>query len=150
MDSLREPTMMDEVELAISRLPAVDFPVTHLFTPGIYVRQTLLPAGSILTSRQHKTEHPFIILSGTVEVRSNSENIRYTGPVSGVTPAGTKRILFAVTDTVWLTIHANPEDIQNPDEIGERITEPDTNPFFENKDHPRLNQWRQHPTPKLA
>ena len=129
----------------MSKMPPAVLPLVHLFTPGMYIRQIEIPASTLLTSMEHATEHPFVILSGTVDVISDFEEIQYVGPCIGITKPGTKRILFTHTDTVWVTFHANPENFQNHEEIGERILAPASNPFFENKDDPAINLWKHSP-----
>lgn len=144
-DQLSRASQIDELEFNMSKCPPAVMPLVHLFTPGLYVRQIEIPAGTLLTSMEHSTEHPFVILSGVIDVISDFEQIQYVGPCIGVTKPGTKRVLFAQTDTVWLTFHANPENFQDPEEIGKRILAPVSNPLFENKDDPAVNLWKHSP-----
>ena len=139
-EELRQPTPLDEFESMLATLPPIEFPLVHSFTPGIYIRQCVLPAGSLLTSMEHKTEHHFIIVSGTVDVISAFERVTYVGPYMGVTLPGTKRVLYAHTDTLWITIHANPENLTDPDEIGARILEPNET----------FNGWRSGNSPAIG
>lgn len=142
-EALTEPNAIDRAELEISKLQPVEAPLIHTFTPGLYVRQILMRAGSVLTSRIHKTTHPFIILTGEISVISENERITYKAPYIGITLPGTRRVLYAHTDTVWLTVHANPNDIEDPDELVEQITDDAKNPLFEDHDDPRLNIWKK-------
>lgn len=97
---------LDRVELELSALPQVDCPVKHRFTPGLYIREILIPAGTMLTSVRHKVRHPFVITEGRIRVGSESEGwVEYVAPHHGITEAGTRRILHAVEDTVWTTYH---------------------------------------------
>lgn len=146
---IAEASAIDKLELELSKFPSAVMPLVHIFTPGLYVRQIEIPAGTILTSMRHKTEHPFVILSGVIDVQSENENIRYEGPCIGVTHPGTKRVLYAQTDTVWITFHANPEDIVDIDQLGERLIEPVENPLIEDKDDPKINLWRHSPAELL-
>lgn len=82
------------------------FPLKHTFTPGIYVREITMPAGAFLTSKIHKTEHPYFVLRGRVRVYTEDGMQDIVAPYSGITKAGTKRILHIIEDTVWITIHA--------------------------------------------
>lgn len=143
--ALAEPDAIDKAEAELLKFPPVTCPLVHLFTPGLYVRQIRMPAGTMLTSRVHKTTHPFIVLCGCISVISESERVTYDAsivPYVGVTPAGTRRALYAHTDTVWATFHANPEGIDNADEMVEWLTDDAGNPLFVDHDDPRLNTWR--------
>ena len=42
-------------------------------------------------------------------------------PYTGQTKPGMKRVIYAVTDTVWTTYH--PTDENNPEKIAEQILE---------------------------
>ena len=68
--------------------------------------------------------------------------VDYEAPVLGITEAGTKRVLYIYEDTTWVTFHANPENITDPDKMVEYLTHPNENPLFE-KDDPRVNSWKK-------
>ena len=137
---------IDKFEYELSTLPVGTLPLTHIFTDGIYIRKAFAPAGSMFTTVHHNTEHPFILISGTTEVISNEEASSITGPFIGITQKGTRRIVYAVTDTVYLTIHANPDNLTDPDEIIKRITIPVVNPLMDDED-PRFNAWKKNISP---
>jgi hypothetical protein len=146
---LAEASAIDQFEHAVAQLPEAVMPLNHLFTPGLYVRQILIPAGTLLTSMTHKTEHPFIIVSGIIDVISPTERICYSAPYMGVTQAGTKRALYAHTDTTWITFHTNPDNIEDPDALAEMLTYPAENPLF-NKDDRRCNLWKTTVSPSIT
>lgn len=137
---------IDKFEYELSTLPASELPLTHIFTDGLYVRKIFVPAGSMFTTVHHNTEHPFILVSGITEVVSNEESSSITGPFMGITQKGTRRLVYAVTDAVYLTIHANPDNLTDPDEIIKRITIPVINPLID-KDDPRFNTWKKSISP---
>jgi hypothetical protein len=122
--------LVDEIEEAIARkLVLVDLPVTHRFTPGLYIREIFMPAGVVLTSRTHKYEHPFVISKGVLSVWSAEEgSVTYRAPHTGITKPGTRRVLLIHEDTVWITFHTNEDDLEDPDELVLRLTEPHKNP----------------------
>lgn len=129
----------DVIEAELATLPQVDMPLTHIFTPGIYVRQIEIPAGTLLTSMEHLTEHPFFILKGRIEVRSEFECIEYCAPCMGITKPGTRRMLYAVEDTIWATVHANPDNLKTPEEIGAVILNHEANALIGD---PSAFMWR--------
>lgn len=93
----------------VATFPAAECPVIHRFTPGLYIRETHLPAGAIITSKIHKTEHPFVITRGRVSVYSENDGVQHLhAPHTGITRPGTRRILVIHEDTVWTTFHPTP------------------------------------------
>lgn len=141
-EALAEPTEIDQWERELLRFPEVIAPFANVFTPGLYLRAILMPAGTGLSSRIHKSDHPFIILKGKIAVKSETEEIVYQAPYIGVTPAGTRRALVALEDTVWVTTHANPDNCTDPDAMVEMLTDDPKNPLFDDHAAPRLNAWK--------
>jgi hypothetical protein len=141
-------SQIDRLEYQLSQMKEAELPLTHFFTPGIYIRMAFAPAGSMFTTVHHNTEHPFILISGITDVISQDGSARITGPYLGFTQPGTRRVVYAVTDALYLTIHANHDDIQDPDEIIERITLPVENPLM-HPDDPRFNTWRKDISPSV-
>jgi hypothetical protein len=108
-------------------------PVTHHWTPGLYAREIFMPAGLIITSEIHKTEHPFVVSKGRVLVYLESEN-RWEviqAPHFGVTKPGTRRLLLIVFDTVWTTFHVTAKT--DVGEIEDEILERRVNPLLESR-----------------
>lgn len=142
IEEIASASKVEQLEYQLSQMPDGFFPTDHLFLPGMYIRKIFMPAGSLLTSMQHKTTHPFVILSGKLRVMDQMEAVEYEAPFVGVTEAGTKRILYIHEDTTWLTFHANPQNITDPDKMVEYLTYPNDNPLF-NRDDPRANSWKK-------
>lgn len=107
------------------------FPTRHLFTPGIYAREITMPAGSVITSKVHKTEHPFLVSSGRCWVYTDTcEWVEIRAPHYGVTKRGTRRLLVIAEDTVWTTFHLNTDDERDIATIESRIIEEYENPLL--------------------
>lgn len=124
--------LVDRFEQAIvgSGLPLVDFPLVHRFTPGMYIREIFMPAGSVLTSKIHKTEHPYVISKGVVTVWTAEQGaITLSAPHTGITKPGTRRVLFVHEDTVWTTFHVGDET--KVEDVEDRIIERRTNPCLD-------------------
>ena len=65
-----------------------------------------MPAGSLITSKIHKTEHPYIVSYGKVAVSIDSEDwYEITAPYTGITKPGTRRVLYILEDCIWTTFH---------------------------------------------
>lgn len=95
---------------AVGGLPEVDCPLQHVFAPGAYARTMQIPAGTVIVGKIHKHAHLNILSQGTVLVVTETEGERQlTGPLTMVSPPGTKRAVHALTDAVWTTVHLTNE-----------------------------------------
>jgi len=154
MEELAPISAIDRVEAEMANLPPVELPLEHFFPPGLYVRKIFMPANSIVVSLKHKTMHPFFILKGKVAVLKESQDggfeqeALYQGGDMGITKPNTKRFLWNIEDTTWVTCHANPNDIEDPDQIVLNISERTDNPLIDNKS-PQFNQWKKDISPSL-
>jgi len=97
--------------------------IEHIFTPGLYLRKMFMPRNTILTSKIHNTEHPYIISLGIVKIWSQEfpNGVEIIAPYTGITHKGTRRLILAYEDTFITTIHANPDNCQDMDKLEERI-----------------------------
>lgn len=95
---------------AFEDYPQVDTPLTHRFTNGMYSREIFMPAGTLVVSRQHKTEHQYVVLTGKVMVNVPGEGVKIleAGHV-GITKPGTRRALYIIEDCKWITFHPTKE-----------------------------------------
>ncbi len=96
-------------------------PLKHTFADGMYIREITMPAGMFISSKIHKTSHPYFITKGDVTVVTEDGPVRIKAPYSGITPAGTKRALFTHEETVWTTIHLNPDNTEDLEVIEGRV-----------------------------
>lgn len=85
-------------------------PLKHSFADGIYVREIFIPKGTVLTGKIHKHSHPNFLMSGEVDVFTESEGlVRLKAPMSIISKAGTKRVVYAIENSVWVTVHVTNE-----------------------------------------
>jgi quercetin dioxygenase-like cupin family protein len=92
-------------------------PLEHTFAEGMYVRQITMPKGMIFVTKIHKFSHPAFILKGEVSILEESGPRRVMAPAAFITPAGTKRIVYTHEETVWTTVHLNPNNHRDIDKI---------------------------------
>lgn len=104
-------TDIDALERRMRRAgPAVSIEPTHHFAPGIYAREIRIPAGTLLTGKIHKTRHLNIVSAGWIAVYTATEGWKaLRAPCSFVAEPGTRRIGYALEDTVWTTVHGTTE-----------------------------------------
>lgn len=105
--------VIGQIETAVRTVPGAMvgdcFPLRHSFTPGLYIREISCPKGALVVTKIHKTCHPYFLLKGECSVLTEEGVKRIKAPYSGITPAGTKRVVFCHEDVVWTTIHATKE-----------------------------------------
>lgn len=101
---------MDQIEeLMLTEMEPANPTTLHLFYPGLYKREILMKKGMLLSSRIHKTTHPFFVLTGKCSVVDEDGNqVLIQAPHCGMTEPGTRRILAIHEDCHWVTIHAVP------------------------------------------
>ena len=93
-----------------NQLDIASMDVRHYLTDtGLYAREMLIPAGTLITGKVKKHEHLSIISAGVVTEVTTAGVQRLKAPYTMVSQPGTKRIVLAHTDTVWVTIHATKE-----------------------------------------
>jgi hypothetical protein len=101
---------VDALEAGIRQLPAVEMPVEHHFSQGVYARELHIPAGTVLTGKIHKHQNLNILSKGDISVFLEDGSVmRVQAPFTVVSPPGTRRAAFAHTDVVWTTIHGTDE-----------------------------------------
>ena len=96
-------------------------PLTHVFTEGIYLRELRLEAGTTIVGKIHKEDHIVFLLHGIVAVATDAGIQEHEGPCYIKSAAGVKRIAHAVTDIIWVNIHANPTNTQDLEELENNI-----------------------------
>jgi quercetin dioxygenase-like cupin family protein len=112
VDIPRKPTLeqIKRCEQAIAeRLEPVEIEPVHYFADGLYGREITIPAGTVLTGKIHRGEHLNFLMKGDITVWTEDGMKRLQAPAVIVSKPGTKRVGFAHTDTVWVTVHASEE-----------------------------------------
>jgi hypothetical protein len=95
-------------------------PLEHTFSDGIYVRQITIPAGCLVVGKIHKHEHPNFLLTGSARIATEDGYEELKAPCSMISKAGTKRVLYTITECVWTTIHLNPNNTIDQEELDAR------------------------------
>lgn len=86
---------------------------THFFAPGMYLRELTVPAGMLLVGKTHKHAHFLVVTKGRAEVISEfGRTVVEPGHIS-ISQPGVKRIVLALEDTQFITVHLNFLDTQD-------------------------------------
>ena len=99
-----------EIEAFMKGLPQGEFPVTECRIDGVYARSMFIPAGSILTGKIHNGESISILAQGTIKICDGEKSFEISAPHTAISPAGIKRLGFAVTDCTFISIHPLERD----------------------------------------
>ena len=89
----------------------------HSFADGIYIREMGMKQGQLGFSAIHKHSYAFFLLSGTLAVSSEKGVEEFLAPCYIISPQGVKRVVYAVEDCIITTVHANPTNTEDLDEI---------------------------------
>lgn len=113
MNAVREAIRdgIQRLEDNLKQGPTIDpeLLTSHHFAPGVYARALIIPKGSELTGKIHKTEHLNIVAAGKIRVVSEEGAREVTAPDIFVSMPGIKRAGHALENTVWITIHVTDE-----------------------------------------
>ena len=89
------------------------FPLKHTFADGIYVRQMSMKPGSIVVGAIHKHLHVWFLLTGHISVVTEDATEDYVAPCYVVATPGTKRVIYANKQSIFVNIHKNPTNSQD-------------------------------------
>ena len=81
-------------------------PLKHSFADGCYIREIFNPKGELLVTKIHKVSHPFFLMKGDMTILMEDGIKRIKAPHYGITPAGTKRIIYCHEECIFVTVHA--------------------------------------------
>lgn len=121
------PTVVDQaihsMEAIICDLPGEKVslePINH-FVPGLYVRELRMPAGTILTGKYHRQKDILILAQGQATFLTKDGQRTLSAPCVTTVEADTKPIINCITDVVFVSAHANPDDTQDMEVIEKRV-----------------------------
>ena len=114
-----------KLEEVLQKLPQATARVTHHFAEGVYVRAIYLPKGIILTSKIHRYGCVNIMARGHVRTVTTTQTEEVVEVYKGFaifsgTP-GMKRAMVVLEDTVWITVHANPDNERDLEKLEARF-----------------------------
>lgn len=107
------------------------FPLKHTFTDGVYIRQMSMKKDSAVIGKIHKNPHVWFLLSGNLSVASETSSEDYDAPCYVEAPAGSKRVIYAREDSVWVNIYPNPTNTRDLEELENTIIVKDYKEFEE-------------------
>ena len=83
--------------------------IVHHFGAHTYIKETHIDAGTILPKHKHSFDHLSVLVSGSVLLTVDDESRAITGYTTLKIEAGKAHTVSALTDVIWLCIHATDE-----------------------------------------
>lgn len=88
-----------------SKLPQVKLELVHLFSEGYYARVLKIPAGILVVAKLHKTKHPVYLTEGSARIVEGDKVQHVKAPFVATSPVGTQRVIHAITNCTFMTVH---------------------------------------------
>ncbi len=98
-----------------------EFPLKHTFADGIYIRQMSMKKGSAVVGAIHNHLHVWFLLTGHLIVATENTTEEYIAPCYKLANPGSKRVIYAAEDSIFVNIHKNPDNNENLDELESQI-----------------------------
>tara|TARA_R110000737_G_C14304544_1_gene436663 strand:- start:145 stop:591 length:447 start_codon:yes stop_codon:yes gene_type:complete len=98
-----------------------DIPIKHSFADQLYIRQMDMKAGQVVIGAIHNHQHVWFLLTGKVLINNNGEKIEHIAPCYTVSEPGSKRLIYAIEDSIFVNVHKNPSNTKNIKELEETI-----------------------------
>jgi quercetin dioxygenase-like cupin family protein len=121
--------MIKEFEIILAQHPDAQFgdqercPVEHVFGGGTCIRSIFIPKGMVVVGKIHKHAHPNFLMQGEVIViTEGGGRQRLKAPHMMISEPGTKRVVYALEDTIWAVVHVT--DAQTPEELEKDVIAP--------------------------
>lgn len=97
-----EKSQINNLTSALLEMPnhVREMPVDHYQIKGVYCRSLFIPAGTVAVGKIHNSEHIAVLAQGTMRIFDDE----FTAPYVCVSPAGTKRAVYAVTDCTIINV----------------------------------------------
>ena len=90
-----------------------NFPLKHTFADGVYVRQMDMQADSMVVGAIHNHLHVWFLLTGHLMVITEDTTEEFIAPCYVLATPGSKRVIYAMEDSIFVNIHKNPYNIKD-------------------------------------
>ena len=114
-----------------------ELPLTHSFSDGIYTREIFIPQGMFAIGKIHKLHHTFFLMKGKLRMFTQDGVKEIEAPFYGNSSAGTKRVIVALEDTVFVNVHPNPNNTKEIEKLEDSFV---VSSYEEYKNYKLLNK----------
>jgi mannose-6-phosphate isomerase-like protein (cupin superfamily) len=127
MQKLSAMPVLRRIELLekyLLTLPQTDTPVAHDFSDGLYARTMFIPEGTLAVGAVHSSESFLFVRYGEATIWTEDSETRIHVGMMIKGKVGVKRVAYAHMDTLFTTVHANPNNEKDPDKLWSLYTVP--------------------------
>ena len=104
---------VDALLREVSALPQVECPVQHFFGPSIYIREVVMPAGTVVVGKYHKEDHLCNMIEGRmVVVGEDGEQREVAAPAVFMAKKGRKTAYIIETVRFQNIYSTNETDVE--------------------------------------
>ena len=115
-------------------IPVIDeIPITHKFADQLYIRQMDMKAGQIVVGAIHNHLHVWFLMTGRVLINNNGNKIEHIAPCYTVSKPGSRRVIYAVEDSIFINVHKNPTNTKDIKKLEQEIVSMTPEQFKNNK-----------------
>jgi len=113
---------IEALQDALLKMPQADIVTTHTFKPSVYERSIQIPAWTVLTGAEHKTDYKIRLEKGTIAVNVGDEVKILTAPCEFEAKAGAQRVGRVFDEEViWVDIYDNLDNCKDIAVLEERL-----------------------------
>jgi mannose-6-phosphate isomerase-like protein (cupin superfamily) len=110
----------------------------HYWADGMYCRKVPRPAGCLVVGKVHKREHFYLVAKGRVAVYGGwGEAKLYESGDVIVSEPGTRRVVYALEDSVCITVHRT--ETRDIAKIDDELVESDNDSWYEAGNHLKVS-----------
>ncbi len=96
-------------------------PLKHSFADQLYIRQMEMKKGTMVIGAIHNHKHVWFLLTGKLSIYSNDKLEDYVAPCYVISEPGTKRLIYAHEQSIFVNVHKNPSNTENIEELEKEI-----------------------------
>jgi len=97
------------------------FPMKHIFADGVYVREMFMKKDSAVVGAIHKHLHVWFLLTGHLIIATEDFKEEHIAPCYVLAKPGSKRVIYAAKDSIFVNIHKNPDNTEDLKELENNI-----------------------------
>ena len=98
-----------------------NFPLKHTFADGVYIRQMDMKSESMVVGAIHNHLHVWFLLTGHLAVITEDTTEEFISPCYVLATPGSKRVIYALEDSIFVNIHKNPNNIKDIKKLEDEI-----------------------------